>query len=453
MEGGGGLECETSRENELRCRRERGLEARCRLRPWRTLLRIEDLGAVNGLLRLVQQLHIAPRGRDRRVGRSHELAGESVGQVVARRQLAQLRESGVEKAERRAAHRSLIRRKDRIDQTRYRVRHRRVLEVLVVRLDRAFLVSHARLEVDEGGEPQVLQKSECVGHTAQPCRRRLPVVEKWRAGARHRTAGTVVAQDVLQRARWRVVRAHDLLPEEGADRITLAVVLVDRIPAVRYAHWRQSAETLDTVVGGCEVDAQIPRQLRDVDYSRIYADLASPRRHSAEVHDGGARESDRWAVQRTDDGVLGRAIVVREGGSDPVVEEADVESCLELLTALRPERRIAQRSGRKNGDAPRSCGRRIKRDRVEDIRLLTGLSPCGAQAEGVHARHVPERFLTKYPGRTHLRVIGRLVVFSERAVRVASDGGREGAAILPAECLLQVHAERLILRDVFARCR
>ena len=64
---------------------------------------------------------------------------------------------------------------------------------------------------------------------------------------------------------------------------------------------------------------------------------------------------------------------------------------------------------------------------------------------------MPERFLTKYPGGTNLRVIGRLVVFSERAVRVASYGDGEEAAILPAECLLQVHAERLVLREVFAR--
>src|SRR5260221_1905263 len=91
--GAGRLEAEACREHDLRGGRQRRLESRRCFGTWWTLLRIEDLRAIDGLLRLIQQRHVAPRRRDGRVGRSAQPGREAIRKVVARRQLARLRKA------------------------------------------------------------------------------------------------------------------------------------------------------------------------------------------------------------------------------------------------------------------------------------------------------------------------------------------------------------------------
>ena len=58
----------------------------------------------------------------------------------------------------------------------------------------------------------------------------------------------------------------------------------------------------------------------------------------------------------------------------------------------------------------------------------------------------------QHPGRAQLRVDRGVVIRAERAVVVAPDGAREKDAVAPRRLLLDVDADRRVLRERFAPC-
>src|SRR5690606_350445 len=128
--------------------------------------------------------------------------------------------------------------------------------------------------------------------------------------------------------------------------------------------------------------------------------------------------------------------------------QGEVEAELQLRAGLRPDLRVARVARVERGRAVRTGEHGVLVAACEGARLPAGFPPGTAQPEGVDQVEVPERLLGNDPRGRELRVLLELELGAEGRVVVEAHRGREEDPVLPAQLLLDVEADRLVLDEV-----
>src|SRR5690606_10179787 len=218
-----------------------------------------------------------------------------------------------------------------------------------------------------------------------------------------------------------------------------------RVALLEVGTLKATAQLHDFVADVADRSTQIERHLRALHHTGVQRTLEAPVVDLAEVAIVRAREAVARRNRVVGDRPPRPRVEVGELAGEPVVEERDVESRLDLARALRPDQRVAWLARTQARRAARARERNVDELAGERVRLTSRLTPRGPQPHRVDEGHVPEGLLRDHPGERELRVVDQVEVGTERRVVVGAHGGGQEEPIVEAQLLLHVHAERLVL--------
>jgi len=142
-------------------------------------------------------------------------------------------------------------------------------------------------------------------------------------------------------------------------------------------------------------------------------------------------ETQRWRDVDRYDRVGDLFVVMRHFESQPIAEQSNIESKLQLSRDLRFEIGISQVVGRQANHAPFANAWTIRLKRSVRVGLLARLAPRGTKLCRGDVRNLEERLLADDPRAADLWIDDELEILAECTVVVPAHGSGEVQASVP----------------------
>src|SRR5688572_17869149 len=414
---------------------------------------------------------IAARQRYRRSLERAEPGAERLGDVETKRQLAPFHERRVLDITERRGREELRANECRLLLERgVRIRQRAALTVeRVVRLLPApevlrvvqLLVAAAPLE--QGGQR----------HAAE---QRHVQIERLRVGWQLRThvrrvqrieaAVDLVGNDQALRRIHRDFGAREqtipvrivVLDGQGEERARREPFAVSLRSAIELNGRDVLTQDFDPVAECRRGDACVDANLLHIEQVRLKPRLRAPVLDLAEILEDRAGQPRRGREVARNERILRDPLERGEISGDAIVEEADVQTALDLRRALDLQARIPRSRQDEGGEldaTTRNGDGRKERLRVSESRALARLPPAGAKPElAQEIERREERFAGNYPRGVHRRVVGKSLLFVLRqpAVVVAANAGRQEEPVGERNLLTREYSDGLLVGLLLIHC-